>query len=84
MYKARLGSEFRILPRTGSDRILIHEPSRIKVVALFFDQFPRPLYILYQGCGAGAGPFWPNWSRSREIVTAPAPDQVNVNYVESM
>jgi len=30
-----------------------------------------------QGCGAGAGAglFWPNWSRSREIATAPAPDQ---------
>ena len=30
-----------------------------------------------QGCGAGAGagPFWPNWSQSHEIAMAPALDQ---------
>ena len=28
-----------------------------------------------QDFGAGAGPFWPNWSLSCDFATAPAPDQ---------
>ena len=30
--------------------------------------------MIIQGCGAGAGPFWPNGSRSREMALEPAPD----------
>ena len=28
-----------------------------------------------QSCGAGAASFWPSWSRSRDIATAPASNQ---------
>jgi len=38
--------------------------------------FYLPSFLpLNQGCGAGAAPFWPNGSRSRNIAAAPALDQ---------
>ena len=40
-----------------------------------------PSRVAENGAGAGAGLFWPNWSRSLEIATAPAPDQAKNSFL---